>query len=658
MADQGDVRDSDGASTVGITRLAVGFAQGIAAWLLLELAAPTWRMNIQGKPAAQLWWSQQHPIWFASLSLLAAFIPVLALAEIGRMRARPLAIYLVAAATMLAALVGYHMWSDPVDNTFNGASPRIWPSASFIFCTGLGTFIVNQLIEHRARRHSLFTEYAAHFEDSWMRGFQFVISLVFTLLVWGVLELGSALFNLIHVEWFGRMIDHNWFRCPALAIAFAASVQITDVRTALVTGMRNLGLTLLSWLLPLVVALGCAFLVALGFTGLTPLWGTRFAASMLLWAVVVTLVLVNAAYKDGDPAHLPVLPIRVAGRIAGPMMLILTLLATYAIILRVGQHGWTPARVRSFAIGLIALIYGVGYTWANVGRTPWLKRLEQINVIASLAILATLVLLFSPLADPGRLAVDSQVARLKSGAVASSQFDYQFLRFDAGRYGTDALAVMTTDRNADIASRARQAQATAEKSYRQTIDPATTEPALSHVTVYPQGETLPADFVAKNIADGALYGPSDCLRNGSPCDIIVWKGAVQGSPLLIIRSSGPSDDAENSKLTRRSAKPANVAFSPFIPVFGRGTDGQWRNVGTIGRINCSGIMDSLRKGAARSVRPAHDDLQVNGVTLKFNPNDSEAEACPAQAPSPNTPVPKTPVEARAPARMGPAFGNP
>jgi hypothetical protein len=119
------------------------------------------------------------------------------------------------------------------------------------------------LLEHRERGNRLWAAYADHFEDSWMRGFQFVVALIFAGLVWGVLELGRSLFDLIHLDGFGHMLEHNWFRCPMLAMAFAGSVHITDVRPALLHGMRNLGLTLLSWLLPLIVALGWSFLLAL-----------------------------------------------------------------------------------------------------------------------------------------------------------------------------------------------------------------------------------------------------------------------------------------------------------------------------------------------------------------------------------------------------------
>jgi hypothetical protein len=81
---------------VGPIRLAIGFVQGIAAWLLLELVygGSRWDGGIALKPDA--FWSYHHPIAFAAIALVTAFVPVVALAELGRMRARRLAIYLAA----------------------------------------------------------------------------------------------------------------------------------------------------------------------------------------------------------------------------------------------------------------------------------------------------------------------------------------------------------------------------------------------------------------------------------------------------------------------------------------------------------------------------------------------------------------------------------
>jgi hypothetical protein len=346
-------------------RLAIGLVQGLIAWQLLDMLPRT-----QFPPAEDMLrsWPYRNPGLFAILAMIISFVPVVALAQAGRIRKRRLVLYLVTLAAVLAGLGAYDIWRDPFDSGWGTQTIRIWPSTTLIFCTATGLFIANQLLEHREGGNSLWSAYADHFEDSWMRGFQFVVALVFTALVWGVLELGRSMFDLIHLDGFGHMLEHNWFRCPALAMAFAGSVHITDVRPTLLHGMRNLGLTLLSWLLPLIVALGWSFLLALPFTGLAPLWGTGFAAAILLWAVAVTLVLVNAAYKDGQGT--PPLAIRWAGRGAMPMMLILTLLAAYAIGLRVWQYGWTPMRLRSAMVAVIALVYAAGYSRAAVGKAP------------------------------------------------------------------------------------------------------------------------------------------------------------------------------------------------------------------------------------------------------------------------------------------------
>ncbi len=634
---------------VGTVRLGIGLVQGLAGWQLLSLVPSFY--NQQNDHQALLW-SQRHPVPFAILALWTAFVPLLALAELPRMAARRLTLYLLAALIGLAGLVAYDFWRDPLES--NGWTPpvtRIWPSPGLMLGATLGLFIVNQLMEHRARRHPLFTHYAAHFEDSWMRGFQLVVALVYSLLVWGVLELGKALFDLIHLDWFGHMIEHDWFRCPALAVAFAAAVHLTDVRPALLRGMRNVGLTLLAWLLPLVVLLGTGFLFALVFTGLAPLWNTRFAASILLSAVAVTVFYLNAAYNDGEPDNRPLLPLRWAGRIAGPMLLVLSVLAAYAIALRVGQHGWTPQRVRSSAVALVALIYGGGYAFAALSRGRWMKPLERVNVVASLVILAILVALLTPIADPARLAVDSQVERLAAGKVAPGQFDYQFLHYDAGRYGTDALAALVHSADARIAQRARLEQANTTRAFRidNRPDPATTEPALSHATVYPSGAKLPADFVPANFAEMNAFANS-CLRDGSACDIIVWKAAIQGSPLLIVQQRPPANAAQ------AEFDPPLISYMG-LPVYGRNAQGKWAQIGTIGSVGCPGVMAGLRDGKAQTVRPDHDDLQVGGVRLPFKSTINNTPAPCAPPPRPVTVAP-APADARAPARMGPAFGSP
>lgn len=643
------LRSTEATAGIGRLRLAIGFFQGIVAWQLLRLVPPVqYIVASNSRNTHTLFWSERHPMPFAAIALVTAFIPVIAIAEVGRMRRRTLILDLGLATAVIAGLAAYDLWRDPVQYFGANLAPRVWPSFQLSFCAAIGLFVVNQLLEHRERGHALFRAYAEHFEDSWMRGFQLFVSLIFTLLVWGMLELGAALFDLIHISGFRTMIEHNWFRCPALAMAFAASIQLTDVRPTLLRGMRNVGLTLLSWLLPLVVTLGASFLFALLFVGLKPLWSTRHAASILLWASAITLLLLNAAYKDGDPSNLPSAVLRWAARIAAPTMLLLGLIASYAIFLRVQQHGWTPDRVLSAAVALMALVYSLGYTYAALRRGTWLIAVQTINVSASLVLLAILIFLLTPLADPERMSVDSQMSRLASGKVPPAKFDYQFLRFDSGRFGTNALARLANGPNVEARSRATLMEATKERRYfgQGEPDPSATEAAFSHATVYPAGAQLPEGFRNADWSRDSGFG-LDCLRNGASCDIYVVPYGPSGEVAVIVRSY----------------RTGGETIPPYNPVawgrlFQRETDGKWAQTGTFSHMNCPSVIAALRAGKFAAVRPEHDDLFVDGVRLNFAAVGRGDNECVAE-PLPNTSSnPERARDATAPPHMGPAFGEP
>ncbi len=585
---------------------------------------------------------------FAALVLVTAYVPVIAVAELPRMRRKTLLIYLLLTSAAVAALAAYGIWREPVENNWAGSSARIWPAWWLGVGTALGLFIVNQLLEHRERGNALFSEYAVHFEDSWMRGFQLVISLIFSLLVWGVLELGATLFDLIQVAWFRTMIQHNWFICPALAMAFAAAIHLTDVRPALLKGMRNVVLTLLSWLLPLVVTLSLGFLTALLFVGLRPLWETRYAATILFTACALIVFLLNAAYKDGDPAVLPSAVIRLGGSLAGPTLLPLALIGCYAIALRVHQYGWTPQRVTSAAVALMALIYACGYLYAATRRGGWIKPLESVNVFAGLAAVAILAMLLTPIADPARLSVNSQMSRLAKGAVAANRLDYLFLRFDAGIYGRDALVRLVAGANADVRARAARVQAAKFKRFTYSegeADSAASEAAFSHATVYPKGALLPADFKARDGQAGEGASPA-CMQNGSPCEIYVVPYGGEGKEALIVRS-----------MILMSIQSAGFRFSAVGVVFQRDAAGKWSRLGILQNLDCPGVASALQNGNLASTAPLHDDLLVAGVRLEFSPTQSYSQKCAAPVPEATSPKKDRAREATAPAYLGPAFAH-
>jgi hypothetical protein len=249
-------------------------------------------------------------------------------------------------------------------------------------------------------------------------------------------------------------------------------------------------------------ALAIGFLASLPFTGLEPLWKTRFATSLLLTAAAVLVLLINAAYQDGDPAHAAGRVLRYPGSLASLALVPIVAIAAYALGLRVDQHGWTTDRIIAAACTLIAGCYALGYTWAALSRGPWLRRLERCNLVTAFVILGVLLALFTPIADPARLSVASQLARFKAGKVGAEKFDFAYLRFQGARYGKRALEGLRAEAQgaeADLVRR-RIDQVLAMKHPWEgspTLAPTVAE-LVANIAVYPEGRVLPAGFVERN----------------------------------------------------------------------------------------------------------------------------------------------------------------
>ncbi|MDE1712916.1 DUF4153 domain-containing protein, partial (plasmid) [Chromobacterium amazonense] len=121
-------------------------------------------------------------------------------------------------------------------------------------------------------------------------------------------------------------------------------------------------------------------------------------------------------------------------------------LAAYALALRVGQYGWSPDRVFAASLVILGACYAAGYGWAAIRRRAGFAGVASANIYAAWLSLALLAAVLTPLADPARISVGSQLARLQAGRVAAERFDFDFLRDRGLRYGHAALLRMEGER--------------------------------------------------------------------------------------------------------------------------------------------------------------------------------------------------------------------
>jgi hypothetical protein len=594
MSEQASVR-------IGWTRVGIGLAQGLAFYALLWSDGV--RNSFQSVQRVGHVWPATVSWLYAALCFAVLAGPVILVGGFSALKRTTLAVWTFAGSLVAGGLAAYDVLRSAA------SPPPMEPGPQVFIAVAAFLFIAHNLVSARDATGRWAAPYPLRFDGAWKHGVQLALSLAFVGAFWLVLELGAALFGLIGLKAFGELLQRPWFDLPATTMVFAGAVHLTDVRAGLIKGIRTVALTVLAWLMPLMGLIAAAFLLALPFTGLAPLWKVSHSTGVLLAAIADLVILLNAAYQDGEAETQAPAILRWCGRVTALTLVPLTAIAAYGLWLRLAQYGLTTERIIVAACLLVAAIYAVGYAIAAVSPSGWMKRLEPTNVVAAYVILATILVLFSPIADPARIAVADQVARLNAGKIAPDKFDYVFLRFKSGIYGRDALkalAARTSGPNAAaIATKAKAAQAmTNEWEGRFAPPPPVTAPQIK---VYPVGRTLPPSFLDLKLID--QYGSAlDCSQ--ALCEAYIIDLGGDGGTQIVL--------AQNQ-------------FN--LMLFTQTKDGGWIPAGRVGPAGCqspaaaSADQAALRLGKARYVTPIRQDIDIGGRRHTVEPQLN----CPALA---------------------------
>ncbi len=570
-------------SVAGV-RLAVGLLQGLLLYLIYQAG--------ENKI-----WTADNSGLFAALLLMCTLIPVLLISGLGHLPGKTLWRWLLPLAAVLALLGYYDIWRGmgaPFWDTLSTSDAARYPSPELWLHAVAGVLIAQTLVMAANTAGQRVAAYRDYFETASKLLIQFAFAVVFVALIWLVLNLGAELFKLIKLEFLKKLLDKSWFVIPVITFAFAYALHITDVRPAIVRGIRSLVLVLLSWILPIAVLLIGGFLLALPFTGLAPLWATKTATAMLLAASAVLLVLINAAFQDGQVADEVALPIRFSARLAALLLLPLALIAAYALSLRVGQYGWTVDRLVAAFYLVLAACFAAGYFWAALRSPQWLSRVAGVNVFTAFVLLVLLLAIFSPLLDPARISVNSQLAQLGKGKISAEKFDYDYLRFDGKRFGTEALknlAARKTGKEAGLIARKAQAILDKESRWQAPVAPSKANMA-ANISVWPKGSALPVSFVNQDWGKiNQDWSMPECMRDRtSTCDAFLLDVDADGRNELLI------PDARNAT------------------VMSQNSTGQWQRSGSIDGLSaCSKDLQALKDGNYALVVSPQRDIQIGQV---------------------------------------------
>lgn len=584
-------------------RLGFGLVQGLLLYFLLHAA----KQNA---------WPATDRFVFAPLFEIATVAGGAVLLLIHQVRLRTLLIWGggLAAAMALLALYDMSRRSGLIQtiSLFNADAGKIYPSMTLDMCAGIGIFIAQSLVIAGDQEGRFVASYPRYFDVAWKLAIQISFMVLFVLLFWLILWLGGGMFKLINITFFVDLFEKDWFNIPMTALANAAAVHVTDVRPGLVRGYRTLKLATLSWLAPVLTGFVACFLVAVPFKGLDLLWKTHHTSQIMLAAVAWLVVLINAVYQDGTPEHEPAPVLRHSTRLAAILVLPLVVIGMFALGERVDSFGWTVHMIDVAACYLVTLCYACGYLAAAVRRGGWLKGIERTNIATAFVVIATLASLLTPLADPARLAVNSQIARLRDGRIAMDKFDFMYLRNFGEAYGENELRKMKADADASsnpavVAVRDKIANAlSAQPQYNTNVPPPpkmTGEDVQRNIQVYPEGRVLPDSFMQTDwLAISRNSLTPTCLNvKGQPCEAFILPDDGSGAMQVILISAG--------------------TYSTGV-LLRNGNDG-WQVQGILSNIlNCKGVREALRAGAFKLVPPSVQDIEAAGQRIQVTRNQS------------------------------------
>ncbi|MGE0582798.1 MAG: hypothetical protein AB7P31_11795 [Steroidobacteraceae bacterium] len=503
-----------------VATFGLALLQGLVLWWLIDA------MSDKAWPATD-------PGLLAALLTPAVLVPPLVYLQLGLARLQVVLVVSAVAVLVLAGF-GWHYGARVAPGIGNGygADAFAFAIAVIVLCFHALPFLQSALETRRAR-----PVYSRLFVFAWRNALQLALAVVFCAVLWALLGLWMQLFDMIGIGFFKRLFTDGRFATPLTTVAFAVAIGLAGSVERLQQALRQHLLGLFKWLAVLAMLILTLFSVALLAKSpeLFAAGQRAISATWLLWLLVACVYLLNAAYQDGAlSAPYPRL-VGVAMRVAAPLLVVVALLAAYALGVRAGAYGLTVARIWAMLVALLLLEYAVGYAIAAWRPGAWMASMGAVNVVVALTLIGTLTLMLTPILSPYRLAAASQGARVLAGSGAND--GYTALALDAGGYGRRRLAALAKLEGGAATAHIR-ASATAALELRSRFDRRPASPAVLALVAFPEGRTIDTHLRAAIAITGAGIGDIQCASPSTACPVLFVDLNRDGTEEAVVFTDG------------------------------------------------------------------------------------------------------------------------
>lgn len=394
-------------------------------------------------------------------------------------------------------------------------------------------------IQYSLRASRQQTRYAQFYTQLWLNTLTLLIVFISNGLFWLVLLLWSEMFKLVGIPFFSTLFfDTDWFGYVAFGLITALAVVLARTQSRLVTAVQKLLTFIATGLLPLVALLALMFILTLPFTGLEAI-SQRVSAAGLMSTLTLLLLLLMAIVREPQKEALPYPgALRYLIKCALAVTPIYTLIAGWALWVRIQQYGWTPERLHGVLVVVVLLAWSVGYLVSifRRGHNP-LEIQGKVILGVSLLALGLLVLLSSPVIDAWRISVNSHMGLYHSGKIKPDQVSLYMLDH-SGKPGRAALEALQKDVAFNQDSKRRRDLNSLLQGSRDPVKELTATQLVSKVVIAPGSEKPDDAFWTFVKAQG--YRITSCAEQNA-CVLVSQDLNADGHPEQVLYAFGDGE---------------------------------------------------------------------------------------------------------------------
>jgi hypothetical protein len=496
--------------------------------ILLAAVVQGWALYALHLSVKSQHWPATEPAWLIALYAVSLIVP-LSLQLLATHTRTAMAWYILGLLGVAFFYFGWHHGAAVVtlDQNGRGEFEATWPLVPVF---ALLILHLLPFVQCRLASGKWTPQYQQLFSVAWRNILILGEAGIFTGLFWALLFLWQGLFNMLGISFFKELFGEPIFIYPVTAITFGLALHLIGSIGRWTEMVLEQILSVLKWLAVIAGLILALFTVALvlKLPGLLFTGQRAIGAAWLLWLIAVVVLFINAAFRDGTLDRPYPNWINNALRLCMPLLVVVALTALYSLYVRSAEYGLTVARIWAFVVAAEALVYACGYTLAAARKGRWMVGIATVNRVVAVGLIAVMALLLTPVLSPYRLSANSQYQRAPTWQSDRRDADeyrngspLHYLRFDAGRYGRDRLAVLANSQNKELSQRALAMQKQVNRWSAQTApDPQW----LEALVVFPAGRSIDPvlqAFLSEELAKSTSPVRFNGMPDGKPAGLII-----------------------------------------------------------------------------------------------------------------------------------------